>query len=110
MEHNLKSCSVFGDDRGDPVADRILSALRVVGDQGLSRSAISVGLFRRNLRAERLDVALEDLITAGLVERVETTTEGRNRIDYPFTKETKKTKEVPGLVGGRTLLSLNSFL
>jgi hypothetical protein len=56
---------------GDPVADRVLSALRVNG--ATSQSGLS-DLFGRNLSAARLSAALETLLKLGKVKthRVET--------------------------------------
>ena len=64
---------IFGDATGDPVADRILQALRL-GD--LPRTAISA-LFQRNVPASRIDQALNLLasIRRAVLNRQET--EGR---------------------------------
>jgi hypothetical protein len=55
---------IFGDSTGDPVADRILSALQEQGD--LDRTAMSA-LFGRNLPRDRIDRAIETLKQTGRV-------------------------------------------
>jgi len=60
---------IFGDSTGNPIADRILAALRASGQ--MAQAEIS-DLFGRNVNAARLDKALETLLVAGLAwsERV----------------------------------------
>lgn len=53
---------IFGDALGDPIADRVLNAIR--GGSELDRTQISE-LFGRNVNAARLDRALETLLTTG---------------------------------------------
>lgn len=62
---------IFGDATGDPVADRVLTALRRNGP--MAQNEI-VDLFGRNVNAAKLGAALESLLRAGLIvsERVET--------------------------------------
>ena len=62
---------IFGDAVGDPIADRVLSALRATGP--MSQSALS-DLFGRHLSAAKLSAALETLLKLGKVrtQRVET--------------------------------------
>lgn len=55
---------VFGDRTGNPIADRILTALRQGGP--LTETDIS-NLFARNARASQIDLALETLLGSGLV-------------------------------------------
>jgi hypothetical protein len=52
---------IFGDATGDPIADRIINALR---NGELDRTAIS-HLFQRHVKASRIDQALHLLQTAG---------------------------------------------
>jgi hypothetical protein len=59
---------IFGEATGDPIADRILSALRNAGGQGLSSTDIS-NLLGRNERSARIAAALTDLEQAHLVVR-----------------------------------------
>jgi hypothetical protein len=56
---------IFGTATGNPDADRILSALRAAGREGLSRTDISYDLFQRNISSARLDSALRTLATIG---------------------------------------------
>jgi hypothetical protein len=53
---------VFGDATGDPIADRILAALRANGP--MAQADIS-DLFGRNVGAQRLGHALETLLVGG---------------------------------------------
>lgn len=67
---------VFGDATGDPVADRILQALRSAGEEGMTRTEVS-NLFGRNKSAERIARALSMLLGAGRVYREREGTGGR---------------------------------
>jgi Protein of unknown function (DUF3987) len=66
---------VFGDRMGDPVADTILCALRA-NSGGLTRTEIR-DLFSRNLSADRIERALEDLRKANLAQPEKFLTDGR---------------------------------
>src|SRR6185436_2267538 len=55
---------IFGDATGDPIADRVLSALRTNGP--MAQNEI-VDLFGRNVSAARLSAALETLVQAGRI-------------------------------------------
>lgn len=55
---------LFGDRTGDDVADRILAALQESPD-GLTRQAITVDVFGRHMKKDRIDVALSDLQVSG---------------------------------------------
>ncbi len=68
-------CRVFGDALGDPVADRILEALRDSAD-GLSRTEIS-NLFGRHKTATEIDQALRTLLELGRIREVTLETGGR---------------------------------
>ena len=68
---------IFGDSLGDPVADRILTALRTSGD--LSDSQVS-NLFDRHVSVAKLDRAKTVLLTAGLAHCVAVDSGGRPRI------------------------------
>ena len=67
---------IFGDSTGDPVADRMVSALEEQGDR--DRTAMSA-LFGRNLPSDRIDRALETLKQTGrvIVEEVRNPKGGR---------------------------------
>lgn len=67
---------IFGDRLGDPVADRILDALRAVGGAGMTRSEIS-GAFHRNTPAAAIEASLQLLIDNGLATFRHEPTEGR---------------------------------
>ncbi|HEX9262839.1 MAG TPA: hypothetical protein VF977_00600 [Candidatus Binatia bacterium] len=53
--------AIFGDRLGDPVADRILDALRSAGDEGMTESDISA-LFGRNRSADEIGRAMALLL------------------------------------------------
>lgn len=57
---------VYGDTVGDEVADRLLAAVRVAGDEGLDRQA-QRDVFTRNVPAPRVAVARQALERKGLV-------------------------------------------
>jgi hypothetical protein len=67
---------VFGDAIGDPVADRILTALRANG--AMAQTEI-VDLFGRNVNGARLGRAQEALIRAGLARTQQEASGGRPR-------------------------------
>jgi hypothetical protein len=67
---------VFGDATGDPVADRILAALRVNGP--MVQNDV-VELFGRHVASARLGRAQEILVAAGLVRSAREETGGRPR-------------------------------
>ena len=60
---------IFGDTIGDPIADAILSALKLRHPDGMSRTDISY-LFGRNVDAGRLVLALDMLAKLDRAERV----------------------------------------
>lgn len=68
---------IFGDATGDPVADRILTALKQDGP--LDGTMIS-GLFDRHANAQRISQARDTLVSAGLVEVDQVPTGGRPRL------------------------------
>ena len=57
---------LFGDLRGDPVADLIREELDLRGEEGMTKTEIS-DLFSRNTDARRINAALQDLLDADLV-------------------------------------------
>jgi len=67
---------VFGDAVGDPIADRILTALRANG--AMAQTEI-VDLFGRNVNGARLGRAQEALISAGLARSEQEASGGRPR-------------------------------
>jgi 5S rRNA maturation endonuclease (ribonuclease M5) len=56
---------IFATATGDGRADRILSALRVVGPTGMTRTQILHDVFQRNMRANVLDKTLDSLRRGG---------------------------------------------
>lgn len=66
---------IWGDATGDPVADRILGAIRRA-DAGLSRTEIS-DLFLRHVSSSRIDLALVSLEALNLIQRIKQETGGR---------------------------------
>ena len=71
---------VFGDKRGDPVADQILHALKCA-PQGMTRTEIS-RLFHRHKETGQIDRALNELAEQALVKSQEERTEGRTAIRW----------------------------
>lgn len=66
-DYSERSCAfIFGEDVGDPVADRILKELKKTGEQGLTRTEITSDVFHRNLKPGSLSDALDRLRDAGL--------------------------------------------
>jgi hypothetical protein len=63
---------IFGNSTGDPVADRILTALQEKGE--MTRTEISNELFGRNMPRNKIDRAVTTLTQAGLVTIEEATT------------------------------------
>jgi hypothetical protein len=66
---------IFGSSTGDPVADKIMDALRH-RPEGMTRTEIR-DLFLRHQQAERIDRALALLLTAALICREQVSTGGR---------------------------------
>jgi hypothetical protein len=66
---------IWGDATGDPVADRILGAIRKAAG-GLSRTEIS-DLFSRHTSSSRIDLALGSLEAPHLIRRIKEDTGGR---------------------------------
>jgi hypothetical protein len=70
---------IFGDETGDPIADRLLAAIREAGKEGLDGTA-QRDLFARNVNGERLKLAREELTARGLIETTTERTGGRPRL------------------------------
>jgi hypothetical protein len=86
---------IFGDDTGDPVQERILTALAKNPESGLSRTAIS-DLFGRNLSRRELDRAVDALVDAERIEVVVDRTGSRGRpreLIFLRTNEKNETNE-----------------
>jgi hypothetical protein len=71
--------AIFGDALGDPIADRLLEALRQAGDDGLDTTAQSA-LFGRHVSADRRAQALALLEGKGLIVTETEETGGRPRL------------------------------
>jgi hypothetical protein len=67
---------IFGNSSGDPVADEIVTALKSVGEAGLSRNAIR-DLFGRHQSSDRIGAALAELLKRGTVRAEIQSTNGR---------------------------------
>ena len=67
---------VFGDATGDPVADRVMDALRAAGKEGLTRTQIR-DLFGRHKSADAVNMALGLLSAMGRVRHRNEVTGGR---------------------------------
>lgn len=67
---------IFGESLGDPIADRILGALREAGPEGLTRTGIG-NLFGQHRGARQIDRALQTLASLGLAEERPEPTKGR---------------------------------
>lgn len=72
---------IFGDATGDAVADRIMEALRASGTEGMSRTDMR-DLFKRNAKAERIDMALALLSRMGWIYKASELTAGRPAVRW----------------------------
>lgn len=80
VEQSTRSVEyIFGDALGHPDGDAILSALRIAGAKGLTRTEITVDVFQRNATADRITRALEFLVSYQLAEYRMEETAGRPR-------------------------------
>jgi DnaB-like helicase N terminal domain/Protein of unknown function (DUF3987) len=68
---------VWGEKVGNPVADRILEALRVAS-AGMTRTDLSRGVFMGNVKAGELDIALNLLTELGMIRAESEATGGRS--------------------------------
>lgn len=68
---------LFGESLGDPDQDKILSALKAAGPDGLSRSQIRRDCFSDHLPAKELATKLSHMLAAGVVRRESVSTGGR---------------------------------
>jgi hypothetical protein len=76
---------IFGEDLGDPNAEKILNALKDAAPNGMTRTEISVDVFRRNLGSPRIQSSLVLLMERGLIEERSEKTKGRAACRY-FSK------------------------
>lgn len=68
---------IFGNATGDPMADAISAALKDAGSEGLTRTEIIRGVFKRNKSAESIDRALLLLKSTGQARKETKPTGGR---------------------------------
>ena len=67
---------IFGNTLGNPVAEKVLAALKQAGEAGLSRTALHEN-FNGHLDKDELDGALKDLHSQGLARFEKVPTSGR---------------------------------
>lgn len=90
---------IFGDALGDPVADRLLAALKASPD-GLDGTQVR-DLFQRHVSAGRMSQAVEMLTSRGLLTiRQHEDTGGRPRTLYLYSGATKATEATKGFTRG----------
>ena len=101
--------AIFGGRSGDPIANRLLEAIRDAGDRGLDATEQSA-VFNRHETQARLEYARGHLEKLGAIEtRVEITAGRSRKVSYPAKKE-KQAKKVPGTPGDAGLISLLSLI
>ena len=83
---------IFGDSLGDPVADELLAALQRAGDAGLSRNDIC-NLLGRHQRAERINAALDLLLSRGLATKATVPTKGRPSEVWRAARKAREARE-----------------
>lgn len=69
---------IFGSMSGDPMSDKIYESACAAGGAGITRTFINNNLFQRNVAAERIEQAIDALVTMGKV-RVESSDTGGRR-------------------------------
>lgn len=94
---------VFGDRTGDEVADKLLAALRVAGDEGLDGTEQGA-VFGRHVTRPRLDLARQRLEQLGLATRETVQTNGRPRVVMVASKA-KEANKGEGLYSPSSLYS-----
>jgi hypothetical protein len=101
------AAKIFAGSLGDPIADRLLLALRAAGEAGLD-GARQHALFGRHVPATRLEAARRGLENRGLARTETEATGGRPRIvTFAVAKQGEKANQgVP--VGGSFADSLDS--
>jgi hypothetical protein len=75
----------FGTSTGDPTADRILEAINA-STNGVSRTQMSA-LFHGHLSSDRIEAALEQLVSLGAIEQASQPTAGRPSTLWSATAE-----------------------
>lgn len=95
---------VFGDRRGDPLADALEQALRDAGQHGMTRTAIR-DHFKRHADAARIDAALSVLAASGAVVQSKVQTGGRAAEVWRVTA-TEATKATEGSGMGASVASV----
>jgi hypothetical protein len=82
---------LFGMSTGDPIADRIREAIEASGD-GLSKSKIT-RLFHGHVERDRIEAALETLVTLGAVNLRNQSTGGRPSTHWSALVENEEPAE-----------------
>lgn len=70
---------IFGEDTDDPKAQKLLDALRLAKDKGLSRKAIYIEVFHKHANRQAIDRMVRQLCDSGRAEVVKQRTSGRTR-------------------------------
>ncbi len=68
---------IFESMTGDQIADKIFDAVQMAGCTGITRTIINNKLFQRNVASERINKAIESLVTMGKVKVENCDTGGR---------------------------------
>ena len=92
---------VFETGTGDKNADRILGALRVAGEKGLTKEQITADVFKRNVPAFDIDEALRLLHSLKLAYRVKEKTGGRDRERWFYNATGHELNEVSPQADGK---------
>ena len=94
------ACFIFGGALGEPIADKILSALQEAGLKGLTRTEIR-DLFKRHQPAEKIGVALDRLKLRNFIAVEIHSTNGRPIELWRAVVATQATKATKAPIGGK---------
>lgn len=94
---------LFGNTPANSDLARIEAAISAAGDEGLTRTQISVDLFQRHKSKDKLDEALAQVLASGRVRKVDIPTAGRSITKYLHSSELSESGEVSELSLGREL-------
>lgn len=90
----IGAASIFGERTGDPIADQILDELQKHGSAGLNGTQVR-DLLARHAKADRINQAVDVLISRGLATKATKATQGRPKVVLHLaTKATKATSSV----------------
>jgi hypothetical protein len=93
---------IFGTGTGNKNADRILAALMVAGEKGLTKEQITADVFKRNVPGFDIDEALRLLHSLNLAHRVKEKTSGRTRERWLYKATGHEVNEVSPPADGKT--------